>query len=175
MAAMVTTGAVATSLERFEPRAGRPDREAARIRAAKLFDQHGALIQRICRHLLRDDFEAEDAAQQTFLSAYKALLGGAAPRDGEAWLATIARHECLQRIRVRMRLPLPVLDVELEDHRSNVHQLVRPLRPALTGAALAQPELARSARGAVERERRRLIELRVIAPVSTPAAPARIR
>src|SRR5205823_264415 len=41
--------------------------------------------------------------------------------------------------------------------------------------ALAQPELARSACGTVERERRRLIELRVIAPVSTPAAPARIR
>src|SRR5262249_53671223 len=35
-------------------------------------------------------------------------------------------------------------------------------------------ELALRAVGAVERERRRLIELRVIAPVSTPAAPASV-
>src|SRR5262249_49596152 len=69
-------------------------------------------------------FEAEDAAQQTFLSAYKALLAGATPRDGEAWLATIARHECLRRIRARMRGSLPVVDVELEDSRANVHELV---------------------------------------------------
>src|SRR5262249_25889155 len=46
------------------------------------------------------------------------------PRDGEAWLATIARHECLRRIRARMRGSLPVVDVELEDSRANVHELV---------------------------------------------------
>ena len=81
------------------------------------------MIERICRRLLRDEFEAEDAAQQTFLSAYKALLGGVEPRDGEAWLATIARNECLQRIRTRMRRPLPVIENELEDFRPGVHQL----------------------------------------------------
>src|SRR6266566_2745359 len=77
-AAAMATGAVTTSPEPFE---GRLAREAAR---------------------------SQDAAQQTFLSAYKALLGGADPRDGEAWLATIAHNECLQRIRARMRQPLPV-------------------------------------------------------------------
>src|SRR5215831_7131920 len=120
MVATVTTEATATSLARYDPDAGRLDREAARTRAGSLFAEHGGLIQRICSRLLRDDFDAEDAAQRTFLSAYKALLGGAKPRDGEAWLATIARHECLQRIRARMRRPLPVDEVELEDHASNV-------------------------------------------------------
>src|SRR5215468_1905313 len=121
---MATTGAGATSLERLDSDPGRLDREAARTRAGSLFAVHGGLIERICRHLLRDEFEAEDAAQQTFLSAYKALLAGATPRDGEAWLATIARHECLRRIRARMRGSLPVVDVELEDSRANVHELV---------------------------------------------------
>ena len=83
----MATGAVTTSPEPFE---GRLAREAARSHGAALFAEHGTLIQRICRRLLRDEFEAEDAAQQTFLSAYKALLGGAEPRDGEAWLATEA-------------------------------------------------------------------------------------
>src|SRR5262249_24629400 len=122
--ATVTTEATATSLERRQSDAGRLDREAARARAGKLFGEHGTLIERICRHLLRDEFEAEDAAQQTFLSAYRALLGGAEPRAGEAGLATFARRECLERIRARMRRPLSVHEVELEDHTSNVHERV---------------------------------------------------
>lgn len=44
-------------------------------------------------------------------------------------------------------------------------------RPVETGAPSGLPELALGTGGAVERERRRLIEIRVIAPVSTPAAP----
>jgi RNA polymerase sigma factor (sigma-70 family) len=57
--------------------------------------------------------EAEDAVQQTFLSAQRALLNGSSPRDAAAWLATIARHESLARVRARMRDPLPV-DTEAE-------------------------------------------------------------
>jgi RNA polymerase sigma factor (sigma-70 family) len=57
--------------------------------------------------------EAEDAVQQTFLSAQRALLNGSSPRHAEAWLATIARHESLARVRARMRDPLPV-DTEAE-------------------------------------------------------------
>jgi RNA polymerase sigma-70 factor (ECF subfamily) len=53
--------------------------------------------------------------QQTFLSAQRALLNGSSPRDAAAWLATIARHECLARIRARMREPLPT---ELEEREA---------------------------------------------------------
>jgi RNA polymerase sigma factor (sigma-70 family) len=66
----------------------------------------------LCRGLLRNPDEAEDAAQQAFLSAHGALLRGAEPRDAGAWLATIARNECLGRIRERMRRPLPVADAD---------------------------------------------------------------
>jgi RNA polymerase sigma factor (sigma-70 family) len=59
----------------------------------------------LCRLLLRDPLEAEDAAQQVFLSAHRAMLGGLLPRDPPAWLATIARNECRGRIRARMREP----------------------------------------------------------------------
>jgi RNA polymerase sigma-70 factor (ECF subfamily) len=60
--------------------------------------------------MLRDPHEAEDAAQQTFLSAYTALLAGTVPRDPPAWLATIARNECRTRIQQQMRRPLPVAE-----------------------------------------------------------------
>src|SRR5580765_583743 len=75
-------------------------------RTDALYRQHGRSVTRICRTLLRDDAEAEDATQQVFLSAHRALLHGAAPREPAAWLATIARNECWARIRARMSTPL---------------------------------------------------------------------
>lgn len=90
-------------------RHGRPvDPGAAGARLGALFEAHGRMVYGVCRLLLRDSVEAEDAAQQAFLSAYRSLLGGTEPRDPAAWLATIARNECRTRIRERMRQPLPL-------------------------------------------------------------------
>ena len=71
----------------------------------------------LCRLLLRNPTDAEDAAQQVFLSAHRAILGGAVPREAPAWLAAIARNECRARIRARMREPLalPELPSDLPD------------------------------------------------------------
>jgi RNA polymerase sigma factor (sigma-70 family) len=60
----------------------------------------------LCGALLRSRPEAEDATQQTFLSAHRALLNGSEPQEPAAWLATIARNACWSRIRMRMRQPL---------------------------------------------------------------------
>ena len=43
------------------------------------------MVYGVCRLILRDPVEAEDAAQQTFLSAYRALLRGTTPREPDAW------------------------------------------------------------------------------------------
>jgi RNA polymerase sigma-70 factor (ECF subfamily) len=71
----------------------------------------------LCRLLLRDPVEAEDAAQQVFVSAQRALLSGAVPREPAAWLAAIGRNECRARIRGRMREPLelPELPADIPD------------------------------------------------------------
>jgi RNA polymerase sigma factor (sigma-70 family) len=89
-------------------------RAAASDRTDALYRQHSTTVARICRALLRDDAEAEDATQQVFLSAHRALLHGAAPREPAAWLATIARHECWARIRARMSTPLATPDGSLD-------------------------------------------------------------
>lgn len=80
---------------------GLPPPGAAGARLAKLFDRHGRMVLAVCRLQLRGAADAEDAAQQTFLSAYRALLSGTEPRDPGAWLATIARNECRARARAR--------------------------------------------------------------------------
>jgi len=66
----------------------------------------------VCRLILRDPTEAEDAAQQTFFSAYRALLAGQEPRDPPAWLGTIARNECRGRIRSRRAEPLTLVEAD---------------------------------------------------------------
>lgn len=85
-----------------------PDGVNARDELAALYTHHGAAVRRLCRVLLRNGHEAEDAAQQVFLSAYRSLLSGTVPRHPAAWLATITRNECVLRIQRRMREPLPV-------------------------------------------------------------------
>src|SRR5262249_45134038 len=66
-----------------------------------LYREHGAAVAKLCRSLLRDHAEAEDATQQVFLSAHRALLNGSAPREPLAWLLAVARHECYGRFRRR--------------------------------------------------------------------------
>jgi RNA polymerase sigma-70 factor (ECF subfamily) len=75
------------------------------------------MVYGVCRVLLRDADEAEDAAQQVFLSAHRSMLGGTQPRDPAAWLGTIARHECQSRLRARMATPLTLVD---ERHAASV-------------------------------------------------------
>jgi RNA polymerase sigma factor (sigma-70 family) len=64
------------------------------------------MVLAVCRYQLRDAQAAEDAAQETFLSAHRSLLGGAQPRDPAAWLATIARNECRRVGRTARPAPL---------------------------------------------------------------------
>src|SRR2546428_7269518 len=99
------------------PSGGRFDSGAAGVLVGRLFTEHSRMVLGLCRLLLRDPVEAEDATQEVFLSAHRAVLGGAVPRDSAAWLAAIARNECRARIRVRMRQPLelPELPSDLPD------------------------------------------------------------
>jgi RNA polymerase sigma factor (sigma-70 family) len=89
--------------------AGRLTSEAVGERLSELFEEHGRMVYGLCRLLLRDANEAEDAAQQVFLSAHRSMLGGTEPREPAAWLGTIARNECHTRIRARMATPLALV------------------------------------------------------------------
>ena len=76
-----------------------------------LYREHQAAVARLCRALLRDRAEAEDATQQVFLAAHRALLNGSAPQEPLAWLLAVARHECYARFRQRTATPVPTGDM----------------------------------------------------------------
>jgi RNA polymerase sigma-70 factor, ECF subfamily len=76
-----------------------------------LYREHQAAVAGLCRSLLGDRAEAEDATQQVFLAAHRALLNGSAPREPLAWLLAVARHECYARFRQRTTAPVPTGDV----------------------------------------------------------------
>src|SRR5207248_3886039 len=91
---------------------GRPGTGAAGAYVADLYQRHSRKVLGLCRMFLRDRAEAEDAMQQTFLSAYRSVLGGNEPREPGAWLSAIARNECWARARARMREPLAEPELE---------------------------------------------------------------
>jgi RNA polymerase sigma-70 factor, ECF subfamily len=123
-------------------------------RVEEMYTAHVRLVRSVCRSLLRDRNEAEDAVQQTFLSAQRALANGSSPREPAAWLAVIARNECLARVRERMREPLPI-EAEPTDFGADAHTVavsrydVATLREALADLPRAQREaiLLRELRG----------------------------
>jgi RNA polymerase sigma-70 factor, ECF subfamily len=89
-----------------------------------LYREHGAAVAALCRSLLRDRGEAEDATQQVFLSAHRALLNGTVPREPLAWLMAVARNECYGRFRQRAATPVPAGDAaEKATADASVHAL----------------------------------------------------
>lgn len=66
-----------------------------------MFRRHHAPLLSYCRHMLGDRDEAEDALQQAFIRAHRAMLGGTKPREARPWLYAIARNCCLSAIAAR--------------------------------------------------------------------------
>lgn len=67
-----------------------------------LYRRYGPLVLRRCRHLLRDDAEAEDAMQEVFMQILRhpGLLDAEFP---SSLLYKIATNNCLNRLRGRTR------------------------------------------------------------------------
>ncbi len=85
------------------PRRRAPDAAAL---ACSLFMRHRRRIYRLCLVRLGSPQDAEDALQQTFVNALKALQAGVRPRTEAAWLLEIARNVCFERHRSSSRQAL---------------------------------------------------------------------
>jgi len=85
------------------PRQRAPDAAAL---ACSLFTRHRRRIYRSCLLRLGSPQDAEDALQQTFVNALKALQAGVRPRAEAAWLLEIARNVCFERHRSSSRQTL---------------------------------------------------------------------
>ena len=75
----------------------------------KLVETCQTPVYNLCYRMLGDPYEAEDAAQETFLRAYNNLHHYDVKRSFSTWLLSIAAHYCIDQIRKR-RMNLLSLD-----------------------------------------------------------------
>src|SRR5262245_60593200 len=73
---------------------GAPGMSAWRFRLVVL--QHDRAVHRLAAALLRDAREAEDVAQEAFLTYWRKGAGVERPRE---WLLRVTRNACLERLR----------------------------------------------------------------------------
>jgi RNA polymerase sigma factor (sigma-70 family) len=66
-----------------------------------LYKRHHGQLLSYCRHILGNREEAEDALQQTFIKAHRAMSDGNPPRELRPWLYAVARNCCLSAIAAR--------------------------------------------------------------------------
>src|SRR4030067_1949522 len=81
---------------------------------ANLVGAYQAPVYNLCFRLLGDGYEAEDAAQETFLKAYKNLSRYDPDRPFVNWLLKIASNHSIDRL--RRRGTRPVTDLEKDEH-----------------------------------------------------------
>jgi RNA polymerase sigma factor (sigma-70 family) len=114
-----------------------------------VYDRHHLGILSFCRHMLGSADEAEDAVQQTFISAYDALQADRRDIRLKAWLYTIARNRCLSILRARREQPaeldeIPVAGLSDEvQQRADLRELLADLHalPVDQRAALVLSEV----------------------------------
>jgi RNA polymerase sigma-70 factor (ECF subfamily) len=85
----------------------RPERAVESVPAAEgtrlLYERYYDRVFGYCLYQLGSREEAEDAAQTTFLWAFRGLRRGVVPRAEDSWLFTIAKNACRARHRARGR------------------------------------------------------------------------
>lgn len=102
----------------------------------QLMRDHNRLLFRTARAILRDDAEAEDALQEAYLRAYRAIGGFRGESKVSTWLVRIVVNEALARRRKLARraeiLPLRSGDLEESEHEeaTEMSKQERPERAA---------------------------------------------
>jgi RNA polymerase sigma-70 factor (ECF subfamily) len=74
-----------------------------------IVDSYQVSVFNLCYRMLGDPYEAEDAAQETFLRAYKSIKSYDPKRSFSTWILSIAAHYCIDQLR-RKRLNVTHLE-----------------------------------------------------------------
>jgi RNA polymerase sigma-70 factor, ECF subfamily len=73
----------------------------------QLVELYQVAVFNLCYRMLGDAYEAEDAAQETFLRAYKGMARYDQSRPFSTWLLSIAAHYCIDQMRKRRMTVVP--------------------------------------------------------------------
>ncbi|MGD0241791.1 MAG: sigma-70 family RNA polymerase sigma factor [Streptosporangiaceae bacterium] len=110
---------------------------------AEAYDRYAGPLYRFCRAMLREPADAADVVQDTFVIAVPRMSGLRDPQRLRPWLYTVARNECLRRLRIaQLQAPLEeapdvtdeaadvTVDVEKAELRALVHEALPGVGPA---------------------------------------------
>lgn len=142
----------------------------------ELVGRHQGVVRAYAAGILGDPHEAEDAAQESFLRAYRRLGAYRGDAPLQAWLLRICRNHCLDRLRARPSVTVVAFDEELSHGASDttdsgVTGLID--RERLVSAIVALPEALQQA--VVLRELRGLSYDEVSAALGVPVGTVRSR
>ena len=108
--------------------------------------EHGPVVLRVCRAVLRSDADADDAWQETFLAALRTYPGLDPTTNLQAWLVTVAHRKALDVVRARERRGPVAVAADLADaaEPAGTDDPVRAAEDrALRSAVAALPERQR--------------------------------
>src|SRR5437667_318229 len=71
----------------------------------RLYQKHAGDVYRYALVVPRNEADAADVTQTTFMNAYRAFANGERPRTPQNWLIAIAHNVCRQRFRQSQRRP----------------------------------------------------------------------
>ena len=119
----------------------------------ELMRRHNQRLYRTARAILKDDAEAEDAVQEAYLLAFRAMGGFRGDAKLSTWLTRIVANEALGRLRKRGRAA-EVIPIDTQYGESA--EVADAAEDAMDATTPEQPENA-----AVRAETRRLLEAKI--------------
>jgi RNA polymerase sigma-70 factor (ECF subfamily) len=93
----------------------------------ELFRRHGTRVLRQAMSLLGNEMEAEEIAQEVFLTLYEKAHTFRGDAAFSTWLYRLTANAALSRLRRRTRRPEVSMDDYLPRFRDDGHHLVRPV------------------------------------------------
>jgi RNA polymerase sigma factor (sigma-70 family) len=115
--------------------------------------RYRARLLRLCRQILKSDEDGEDALQDVFIAAFKAIIADEREIHVRPWLYRIATNRCINQLRRSRKIAFEALDdlyaagertlVEEIVSREDLRELVRDIRalPARQRTALVLCEV----------------------------------
>jgi RNA polymerase sigma-70 factor (ECF subfamily) len=138
----------------------------------RLVRECGGRMLAVARRMLRSEADAQDAVQEAYLSAFKALPRFAGDSKVSTWLHRILVNVCLMRIRKLSRRPERSIESLLPTFKDDGHFASRPTAWSGRDAAAGEEESAmmREAIAELPESYREVVVLRDIVGVDTAEA-----
>ncbi len=97
---------------------------------AELVRRYQDKVYGLCLSLMKNPTDAEDAAQEIFLKAYRRLKDFRFESSFGTWLYRVGYHHSLDLLRARARRPAESLDALMELHGEFAAEMPEPVAPS---------------------------------------------